>query len=127
MGLWRRGRDLNSRIGCPISSFQDWHVRPLRHPSAACLSRHRVRIIALGEWICTSKSSTLFYPFHPAHVMTQRLPVLYAPIRLLVVFKDGHERATDGQSGPVESVDELCFRILLLPIGPLYRILARLA
>ena len=31
--LWRRGRDLNSRIGCPISSFQDWHVRPLRHPS----------------------------------------------------------------------------------------------
>ena len=31
--LWRRGRDLNSRIGYPISGFQDRHVRPLRHPS----------------------------------------------------------------------------------------------
>lgn len=31
--VWRRGRDLNSRIGYPISGFQDRHVRPLRHPS----------------------------------------------------------------------------------------------
>ncbi|MCE3223934.1 MAG: phage integrase protein breaking and rejoining enzyme [Nitrospira sp.] len=31
--IWRRGRDLNSRIGYPISGFQDRHVRPLRHPS----------------------------------------------------------------------------------------------
>jgi hypothetical protein len=31
--LWRRGRDLNSRTPCEVSSFQDWHVRPLRHPS----------------------------------------------------------------------------------------------
>ena len=30
---WRRGRDLNSRMGYPISGFQDRHVRPLRHPS----------------------------------------------------------------------------------------------
>ena len=30
---WRRGRDLNSRTPCEVSSFQDWHVRPLRHPS----------------------------------------------------------------------------------------------
>ncbi len=30
---WRRGRDLNSRMGSPISGFQDRHVRPLRHPS----------------------------------------------------------------------------------------------
>ena len=32
---WRRGRDLNSRIGYPISGFQDRHVRPLRHPSTS--------------------------------------------------------------------------------------------
>ena len=31
--IWRRGRDLNSRMGYPISGFQDRHVRPLRHPS----------------------------------------------------------------------------------------------
>ena len=31
--IWRRGRDLNSRTPCEVSSFQDWHVRPLRHPS----------------------------------------------------------------------------------------------
>ncbi|MCC2641040.1 MAG: putative Phage integrase [Nitrospira sp.] len=31
--IWRRGRDLNSRTGYPVSGFQDRHVRPLRHPS----------------------------------------------------------------------------------------------
>ena len=31
--IWRRGRDLNSRMSYPISGFQDRHVRPLRHPS----------------------------------------------------------------------------------------------
>ena len=24
---------MNSRTPCEVSSFQDWHVRPLRHPS----------------------------------------------------------------------------------------------
>ncbi len=33
LSIWRRGRDLNSRMGYPISGFQDRHVRPLRHPS----------------------------------------------------------------------------------------------
>lgn len=33
LDTWRRGRDLNSRTPCEVSSFQDWHVRPLRHPS----------------------------------------------------------------------------------------------
>lgn len=37
--IWRRGRDLNSRMGYPISGFQDRHVRPLRHPSIPCLPR----------------------------------------------------------------------------------------
>ncbi len=39
--VWRRGRDLNSRTGYPVSSFQDWHVRPLRHPSIQTYSRSR--------------------------------------------------------------------------------------
>ena len=34
--IWRRGRDLNSRMSYPISGFQDRHVRPLRHPSDLC-------------------------------------------------------------------------------------------
>jgi len=38
--LWRRGRDLNSRMSYPISGFQDRSVRPLRHPSKS----HFVRL-----------------------------------------------------------------------------------
>lgn len=45
--------------------------------------------------------------------MTQYLRYRDAPIRLLVVFEDGHERAADGKPGSVESMDPLCFRILL--------------
>lgn len=37
-------------------------------------------------------------PFQPTHVLTQNLRYRDASIRLLIVFKDGHERATDGQS-----------------------------
>jgi hypothetical protein len=46
--VWRRGRDLNSRMGYPISGFQDRHVRPLRHPSVQ--KNHQVSMVKRQEY-----------------------------------------------------------------------------
>lgn len=56
---WRRGRDLNSRMGYPISGFQDRHVRPLRHPSIPCFP-HREPILLL---LATGQMPSSFYSF----------------------------------------------------------------
>src|ERR1700704_6068577 len=45
--------------------------------------------------------------------MTQHLRYHDASIRLLIVFEDCHERAADGQPGPIDGMDKLCFCILL--------------
>ena len=111
--IWRRGRDLNSRTPYEVSSFQDWHVRPLRHPSIPCLTRPGARSIALGDGIIPLSISFFLDPFQPAHVMTQYLRYRDASIRLLIVFEDRHKRAADRQPGPIEGMDKLCFRILL--------------
>ena len=41
---------MNSRIGYPISGFQDRHVRPLRHPSTPGRSTLSVRSVRLSEF-----------------------------------------------------------------------------
>src|SRR5437867_2730962 len=110
---WRRGRDLRSRTPCEVSSFQDWHVRPLRHPSIPCLTRPGSLAIALGDGIITLSISFFLDPFQPVHVMTQHLRYRDASIRLLIVFEDGRECASDSQPGPIEGMDKFCFRILL--------------
>ena len=43
----------------------------------------------------------------PAHVGTQNFRYRNASIRLLIVFQDRHEGATDGQPRSVERMDEL--------------------
>ena len=48
-----------------------------------------------------------------SHIRTQHLRDQHRPIRLLIVFQNGHECAADGQPGPIEGMDKLCFRILL--------------
>jgi hypothetical protein len=49
---WRRGRDSNPRNSYPFSSFQDWRLKPLGHPSGPArplLRRsHSVQISASG-------------------------------------------------------------------------------
>src|SRR5678815_2426145 len=62
--------------------------------------------------------------FHPTHVMPQYFWYRDTSVRLLVVFEDGHERAADGQSRPIEGMNKLCFlsflsRCVLIPnAGP---------
>src|SRR6266850_8273289 len=45
--------------------------------------------------------------------MTQHFRYRDASIRLLIVFEDGRECASDCQPGPIEGMDKFCFRILL--------------
>ena len=48
-----------------------------------------------------------------SHIWTQYRRDQHRPIRLLIVFEDGRERAADRQPGPIEGMDKLCFRIFL--------------
>src|SRR4029077_6704160 len=87
----------------------DGHVRPLRLISIPCLTRPGARTMVLGDRIIPLTLSLFLDPFHPAHVVTQHLRYRNAPIRLLIVFENGHQRAADGQSGSVEGMNKLCF------------------
>lgn len=89
--LWRRGRDLNSRMSYPISGFQDRHVRPLRHPSAP-----RVLVADCYEQ-CRLRLDLLY----PSHIWVKRLGNQYRSVRLLKVFKDGDQRSSDREAGTV--------------------------
>ena len=89
--IWRRGRDLNSRMSYPISGFQDRHVRPLRHPSAP-----RVLVPNYHE-LCRFRQNLLYSP----HIGMKCLGNQYRSVRLLKVFKDSHQRSSDCQAGAV--------------------------
>ena len=83
--------------------------------------------MVLGDRIIPLTLSLFLDPFHPAHVVTQHLRYRDAPIRLLIVFENGHQRAADGQSGSVEGMNKLCFCMPFAQTVLLNRILARLA
>ena len=112
---------MNSRTPCEVSSFQDWHVRPLRHPSKSpkpvMVNSHRViefdgqdSSVKITEQATNDQLRlTLSFadPFKPSHVLAQYIRYRDAAIRLLVLFHDGHERTSNGKSGPIERMDEL--------------------
>ena len=81
----------------------------------SCLSLRPKPTTVPGLWRWDLCISILLFAnlLKPAHIVTQYRRDCDAPIRLLVVFEDGQEGAADGQPGPVESVDKLCFRALL--------------
>ena len=90
---------MNSRMGYPISGFQDRHVRPLRHPSIPRLDRPGARVLALRDWTGIFYTFLGFlYVFHPTHIRAQHLRDQHTSIWLLVIFQNGHEGSTYGKA-----------------------------
>ena len=79
-----------------LASFQDWHVRPFRHPSIPSVTQTGARTTALDDGTMHLSISFFLDLFHPAHVMMQHLRYRDTSIRLLIVFEDSYERTADG-------------------------------
>src|SRR5262245_21131679 len=91
-----------------LISFQDRHVRPLRHPSIPCLPRPGALTMVPGDRIGILRS---LYSLHASHILSESHRHDNRSIRLLIVLQDGDQSSSDGEPGSVQRVDKLCFRI----------------
>jgi len=57
----------------------------------------------------------LFYPLQSSHIGSQDCRNFNRPVRLLVIFQDGHHGSSDGQSGPIERMDKVGLGLFLSP------------
>jgi len=107
----RQGRLISSEVEDLrryLISFQDRHVRPLRHPSIPCLPRPGALTMVPGDRIGILLS---LYSLHASHILSESHRYDNRSIRLLIVLQDGDQSSSDGEPGSVQRVDKLCFRI----------------
>src|SRR5262245_38644272 len=81
---------------------QNWFSRLARSatpsPLHTMLDLIRVRTMTFGDGIISLSIALFLDPLHPAHVLPQSLRYCDASIRLLIIFEDGHQCTTNGQS-----------------------------